>query len=501
MDFLQNLKASTTVGATANGGKTFTSSLNANVDFFAQAGSMRGRPGAVKELFWKAYDENKETALRNLVHLRNIRLGGLGERDSFRAALGHLLDIKDYVALEMLAANAPYIGRWDDLIYIMEHDFEMFKFGTMILQEQFEADLKNMKENKPVSLMAKWVPNISAHTKEKRQMAKRIASALGYKDLGKYRRDLSSLRSYLNLIEVNLASKDYDAIDFEKTPSKAMFKYREALKRHKGDQYALFIEEVLEGNSRLNASLVMPHEIVKKYEMLEQKDPVLEATWKSLDNVVGESQENIIVVADTSGSMTANYFGTSVEPYHVAQGLAIYTAERLQGAFRNHFITFSRRPSLIQLPEKGSLYSKIELYNQYSIIDNTDIEKVYQLILKTAVDNKMDQSELPTQILIISDMEFDQGASYRETTFETAKKNFFEAGYKLPSIIFWNVYASGANIPVRFNESGVALVSGFSTNVLKSVLSGKLDSPEKFMLDVLYKEEYDFVEEGISETI
>ena len=500
MDFLQNLKASTTVGVTANGSKTFTSSLNANVDFFAQVGSMRGRPEAVKQLFWKAYDENKETALRNLVHLRNIRLGGLGERDSFRAALGHLLDIKDYIALEMLATNASYTGRWDDLFYIMDHDSEMFKFGINIIQEQLEADLKNMREGESVSLLAKWIPNISAYTWEKRQMAKRIANALGYRDLGKYRRDLSSLRSYLNLIEVNLASKNYDAIDFEKTPSKAMFKYREALKRHKGDEYALFIEKVLEGKSKLNASLVMPHEIVKKYGVLGQKDPVLEATWKSLDNVIGESQENIIVVADTSASMTSNYFGSTVQPYHVAQGLAIYTAERLQGAFRNHFITFSRRPSLIQLPEKGSLFSKVELYNKYSIVDDTNIEKVYELILKTAVDAKMDQSELPTQILIISDMEFNEGVS-GETTFETAKKNFFEAGYKLPSIIFWNVYASGSNLPVRFDESGVALVSGFSTNVLKSVLSGKLDSPEKFMLDTLYKKEYDFVEEGISETI
>ena len=45
------------------------------------------------------------------------------------------------------------------------------------------------------------------------------------------------------------------------------------------------------------------------------------------------------------------------------------------------------------------------------------------------------------------------------------------AGYRLPQVVFWNLAASGIfgqkSTPVQFNEQGVALVSGFSGQLLK----------------------------------
>lgn len=507
MTFLDNLKEETTVGRTANGASTFTSSLNANLDFYAQAGSMRQNKAAIKPLFAKAYDEDREIALRNLIHLRNIRLGGLGERDAFRIAVEYLIDAKDYKAITMIAESVGYFGRWDDLVAIMAKDTKTFCIGIEVLKEQFAQDLDAMEAGETVSLMAKWVPNVSVKNAERRHMAHRIAKALGYTPRD-YRKVMVKLRSYIGVLEVKLAAKEYSSINFEKLPSKALFRYRAAFNRHLEDEYQTFIEAVNSGEKQMNGKLMMPHEVVRAYQEknfdwlrgISKLDPVLEATWKSMDDVLKDVKDNAIVVADTSGSMTYGGWGSNntVLPWDVAQGLAIYTAERLNGAFKNNFITFSSRPQLVSLPEHGTLYDKMNEYYQHSIIDSTNIEAVFDLILDTAVKNGTPQEDLPSKIVIISDMEFNicaQNASLNN--FDNAKRKFNAQGYELPSVVFWNVNAHGGNMPVRFNEQGVALVSGFSTNVLSAVLGGEISSPKEMMLKVLNKPEYDFIKLGL----
>lgn len=513
MTFLTNLKKETTDGLTQNGAPTFTSTLSANLDFYAMAGSMRGKDSEILSLFAKAYDENKETALRNLIHLRNIRLGGLGERDAFRTAVKYLVSAKDYKAIDMIVTYAGYFGRWDDVVSVMELDPKSFNLGLAVLKEQFEVDKANMAKGESISLMAKWIPNINVHNKERRVMAYKIAKALGYPATPagnkRFRKQMVAFRAYIGVLEVKLAAKDYGSINFEKLPSKALFRYRAAFGRHLADEYEAFINRVNDGEITMNAGLMMPHEIVKAYhdnsswfgpEVSDNVNPVLEATWKSLDDVLKNIEDNAIVVADTSGSMVSLGYSnkSGVAPWEVAEGLAIYTAERLEGAFKNHFITFSREPKLIQLPEHGTLRDKMAEYEGHSIVDNTNIKAVFDLILNTAVRNQTPQSELPNKIVIISDMEFDGCAENSGmSNFEVAKLKFNEAGYDLPGLVFWNVNASGSNVPVRFNEQGVALVSGFSTNVLATVLGGEITSPEEMMLQALYKTEYDFVKEGV----
>lgn len=503
MTFLDNLKAETTVGRTANGASTFTSSLNANLDFYAQAGSMRQNKAAIKPLFAKAYDEDREIALRNLIHLRNIRLGGLGERDAFRIAVEYLIDAKDYKAITMIAESVGYFGRWDDLVAIMAKDTKTFDIGIEVLKEQFAQDLDAMEAGETVSLMAKWVPNVSVKNAERRHMAHRIAKALGYTPRD-YRKVMVKLRSYIGVLEVKLAAKEYSSINFEKLPSKALFRYRAAFNRHLEDEYHAFIEAVNSGEKQMNGKLMMPHEVVRAYQdggfgWGKKVDPVLEATWKSMDDVLKGVEDNAIVVADTSGSMMSGWgYNDTVLPWHVAEGLAIYTAERLEGAFKNNFITFSTRPQLVTLPEHGTLYDKMKEYRTHSIIDSTNIEAVFDLILDTAVKNGTPQEDLPSKIVIISDMEFNICARNASlNNFDNAKRKFNAQGYELPSVVFWNVNAHGGNMPVRFNEQGVALVSGFSTNVLSAVLGGEISSPEEMMLKVLNKPEYDFIKLGL----
>lgn len=510
MSFLDNLKAETSVGRTENGAMTYTSSLNANLDFFAQAWAMRSRLGDVRNMFAKAFDENPEVALRNLIHLRNIRLGGVGERSAYLEAFKLLIDGRDKnkKMVCVLMDYMAYVGRWSDLMEVIEYgNMRSIHFveihGVKVIAKQLESDLENMKEEKPVSLLGKWIPNNSSPTGRKRRLSVKIANRLGFEGkegLRKYRQMIAMLRDYLNIIEVRLASKEYHKIDLNQVPSKALFKYRKALANHMPDEYDALLTKVETGEATMNAKHMMPHEVIRAYGSRgwgKHLDRSLEATWKSMDDVLKGVEDNAIVVADTSGSMT--WGGTdNVTPWDVAEGLAIYTAERLEGAFKGHFIVFSANPSLVTLPMSGTLLDKMTEYDKYTHnAYNTNLQKVFDLILTTAVRNKTPQKELPTKIVIISDMEFDEGVS-GVTNFDQAKRKFEQAGYELPSVVFWNVDSRHDNVPVRFDETGTALVSGFSTNILTQVLGGEITSPEQMMMKVLGKPEYDFVREALA---
>ena len=123
-------------------------------------------------------------------------------------------------------------------------------------------------------------------------------------------------------------------------------------------------------------------------------------------------------------------------------------------------------------------------------VANTNIEAVFDLILKAAVKNKLPQSELPTKLYLISDMEFDEAVDNAElSNFENAKKKFGENGYKLPDIVFWNVASRNKQQPVTKNEEGVVLVSGCTPRLFSMVASGEMN-PLVFMMEVIENERY-----------
>ena len=194
---------------------------------------------------------------------------------------------------------------------------------------------------------------------------------------------------------------------------------------------------------------------------------------------------------DGSGSMYTSY--ASVYPINVAISLAIYFAERNEGHYKNNFITFSQTPRLVEI--KGvDIYEKVKYCMTFFEIANTNLEKVFNLILRTAIKYNLPQSELPEMIYIISDMEFDSCVDTDGmTNFQSAKQKFESHGYKLPTVVFWNVYASTKNQPVTKNEQGVILVSGCNPTLFSMVTSGDID-PYKFMLQTLSVERYSGIE-------
>ena len=480
---LEHLKNEANRTYTENGAVTYATTYSDCLDLFATIGALRSsNEQEIISRFVRAFTEDPNLALKTLFFARDVR-GGLGERKVFRVCLQWLA----HNAPASVKKNIPYVaefGRWDDLLSLLGTPCE--KDAMLLIKKQLEADLESMDMGDDVSLLAKWLPSVNASNAQTVQYAKKIARFLGMTD-ATYRKTLVKLREHIRIIENSLREKDY-SFDYSKQPSKAMFKYRKAFYRNDGERYGEFLGKVSRGEAQLHTGTLTPYEIIKPffYEHVgDQEASAIDATWNAQEDFTRD--ENALVVIDGSGSM---YSRTDPMPATVALSLGIYYAERNVGSFHNHFITFSERPQLVEI--KGeTILEKVRYCHDYNEVANTNIQKVFELILRAAVNNNVPQSEMPSTLYIISDMEFDCCARGAElTNFEYAKKIFAEAGYDLPRVVFWNVQSRNKQQPVTQNEQGVALVSGCSPRIFSMLKSGIL-SPLGYMLDILGAERYE----------
>lgn len=479
---LQFLKREANMTHTENGAVTYRSTQSECLDLFATIGALRRESDEeITNRFLRAYAENADLAMKTLFFARDIR-GGIGERRVFRTILKWLAANEP----QSLEKNIQYIaeyGRYDDLLSLMGTTCE--GKALQCIKKQLAADCAALEAGESVSLLAKWLPSVNASNEDAIRKAKRIARAMGMND-AQYRKTLSALRAKISIIENNLREKDY-TFDYSKQPSKAMFKYRKAFMRNDGDRYGAFMNRVAEGTEQLHTGSLTPYELIKPFfsgNIPVQERKAIDATWKAQEDFTGG--ENALVVIDGSGSM---YCGADPIPATVALSLGIYYAERNTGAFHNHFITFSENPKLVEIKGKD-IYEKVRYCHQFNEVANTNIQRVFELILKTAVKNRVPQSEMPTKIYIISDMEFDYCTEDCSlTNFEYAQQLFAENGYQLPEVVFWNVSSRNQQQPVRVNDRGVALVSGCNPRIFSMLKAGIL-SPYAFMMDVLGSARY-----------
>ena len=469
---------------TENGAVTFRSTLSDCLDLFATAGALRlASDEEIITRFMRAFAEDRDIAMKTLFYARDIR-GGLGERRFFRTVLRYLAQTEPESVRKNIANIAEY-GRYDDILVLIGTECE--QDAIAYIRETLESDILSMQAHDGVSLMAKWLPSVNASKSETVQTAKKIARALKMSD-AEYRKTLSSLRAYIKIIENNLREKDY-SFEYDKQPSKALMKYRSAFIRNDAERYNAFLDKVINDPSLMHTGTLTPYDIVRPaliaYEMSKDERKALDTTWNALENYV--NSDNTLVVVDGSGSM---YCGGMLSPAAVAQSLGIYFAERNTGKFAGHFITFSRHPKLVKIKGRD-IYEKVRYCMSFNECSNTDIEKTFDLILSTAVKNHMKQSDLPSRIIIISDMEFDWCAEYADlSNFECAREKFAKAGYKLPKLVFWNVNSRNRQQPVTMNEQGVILVSGMSPQIFAMMKDDNLD-PYGFMMSVITAERYE----------
>lgn len=498
--FLENLQEETNYTRTENDALTYLSSGSCCLDLFAVIGALRNRPeNEILILFDRAWAENADITIKMLFYARDIR-GGLGERKVFRTLIKQLAKNNPESLIKNLWA-IPEFGRFDDFFVLLDEK-SVSKEVLAYIKDQFAKDMENLQaekldENvKRISLLGKWLPSINTSSAETSRLGKIIAKSFNLSH-AEYRKALTKLRTEISIIENFLRTKDY-TFEYSKQPSKAMLKYRAAFLRNDENRYKAFLESVEKGEAKLNTGTLYPYEIVR--ETLDAYDQTknlnadqrksLDVTWRNLPNFTND--ENAIVVIDGSGSM---YFNGNPLPAHVALSLGIYFAERNTGTFKNHFITFSEKPKLINI--KGSdIFEKIKYATSYNEVANTNIQRVFELILKTAKKNKTPQKDLPTTIYIISDMEFDSCTSNSDiTNFEYAKNLFEESGYTIPNLVFWNVQSRNNQQPVKIHETGTILVSGASPRIFSMLESGNF-SPLAFMLDVLGNERYKNIVQG-----
>ena len=479
---LQFLKKQANRTRTENDAVTHITTGSDCLDLFAAIGALRSEPDTEAiARFDRAWVENADLAVKTLFFARDIR-GGLGERKVFRAILRHMAVIAPTSVRKNLWA-VPEFGRYDDLLSLL--DSPMRQDVIAYIKIQLDADIKALEGNGPVSLLGKWLPSVNAHNADTVRYGRMIAKALGMKEAD-YRRMLTKLRAKIAIIENNLREKDY-TFDYQKQPSKAMMKYRKAFLRNDGERYKDFLSRVAKGEAKLHTGTLYPYDIIHPILSgplgVDERRSV-NVTWNAQEDFT--RSENALAVIDGSGSM---YMQGNPKPAEVALSLGIYFAERSRGAFANHFITFSSKPRLVEIKGKD-IFDKVTYCRTFNEVANTNIKAVFELILTTAVKHRLSQNELPNKLYIISDMEFDSCAENADVTnFEHAKKAFAAHGYRLPTVVFWNVQSRNEQQPVTLNEQGVVLVSGASPRVFSMIQSGNL-SPIAFMLDALNNERY-----------
>ena len=458
---------------TENGMKARKSTANAVVDLFYNIGASRGKN--IVPAFTAAFVENKELALRTALWARDVR-GGSGERELFRNILRHLenTDVKSAV---LLMAKVPELGRWDDLL--------VFK-GDFLKQMAFEMIKNALEANN--GLCAKWMPRQGETAAEMRKY-------FGWSPKF-YRKRLVELTK---VVETQMCAKQWGEINFSHVPSVAASRYKKAFNRNT-PMYATYVESLVKGDDpkvKVNAGAVYPYDVLKgriggymKFDKTELD--LVQKQWEALPNFVGDA--NILPLVDVSGSMSCPAGGhgskSGLTCMEVAVSLGLYLADKNTGKFKDTFLTFSNKPELLNL--KGNINQKIDQMVKSNWAMNTDMIAAFKKILDVAVKGNVPQEEMPAMLLILSDMQFDQCVEYDDNALQAIERNYRNAGYEMPKVVFWNLNASYGNAPVKFNETGTALVSGFSPAIVKPLLSCDMDSftPEAIMLKTIMDDRY-----------
>lgn len=500
---------------TENGDVAYTTTQNNNLDFFFGASLFRGNDEKAVQAFIKAYTQNKNLAVKNLFYLRDIK-GGQGLRSPFRACLAWLAKENPELVINLLPKFVEY-GRWDDILFLglktEGFDENLILEVESFVNEQFIKDSLTLLENKnakekgetkvkPISLLAKWMPKINSKSPKVRQLAYRWANVLAGGNKKLYRKALRDLREHLKLVETALVNKDYDSITYEHVPARAMKKYSKAFERNDKERYSSYIESLQSGKNeagleklKQRSKNLFPYEILIQSKNGQRE--MSELLWTAMQEQNPNLGQNSIVVYDSSGSMGVTVPQTNnVRVIDVAQSLAIALAEKATGPFKDKVITFSRTPRFIDLDGATSLHDKIQRLRGFSIAENTDISKLYDLIFEASLAATNPEDYLK-QVIIVTDCQFDavasyQGVTYDKSTYDVVKQKFVDAGIPMPQMVYWNLNARTFTIP-SVDIENVALISGFSTNIVTSLTKGL--SGEDIMLDALNK--YSFVDEVI----
>lgn len=474
MNFVEALENETNYGYTENGAVKHNTTKNDILDMFALCGAYRNRSDEdCIHMFKKALEQDEVLALKCLFYLRDCR-GGQGERRFFRVCF-HWLCNNHPKAARRNIENVAIYGRYDDVLYACDNT-PVMKDALDFIKKQLILDM----DCKTPSLLAKWLPSENASSAETKRMGNIVREHLGMTHK-QYRKTLTYLRQLINIVETLMSHNMWDKIEFDKIPSKAGLIYKNAFARRDiiAKKYEAFAKDAA---TKVNAAVLNPVDIAHRafqstlYGLEDPERIMLQKYWDNLPNYYGDRTENAIAVVDVSGSMAG-------VPMEAAVSLGAYMAERNTGAFYNKFITFSESPELVNFTGVD-VVDKFNRCRKANWGYNTNIEKVFDLLLNTAIRNNIKPEDMPERVYVFSDMEFDIGCGFggswwssapisreKDTLFEDMAKKWKAYGYNMPPLVFWNLNARTENIPALGGR--YSYVSGFSPVMIKTILSGK----------------------------
>jgi hypothetical protein len=482
-----------------------------------------GKVSGRLSLFFKAVrglDEKElhkyltEACTENLVdtcvltfHLRDCR-GGKGERSLGRTAFVWLMQ-NWYPEMIKLVPHIPNYGRWDDLFVLWPNVCDSTNDLLPVVRcmaSQLSEDLSNMLNGKPISLCAKWAPTEGGSIDKKYNVVDALCKVLGVNKM-QYRKEyIVPLRSYLKIVEKYMCEKRWDEIDFGKVPSCAMKRLKKAFEKHSKETFAEWKSKLSTGETKVNAKVLQPHELCCEVRKTGKADEVCEAQWKVILEQVKENckLKDMLVVVDTSSSMdnwsdrTRKKDLSGFAPIDVSCALGLIVSSAVQGPFHNHVITFNEVPTFKIIPD-GTLAQRWTNIKNIPWGGNTNFQAIFDMILAKGKSYGLKQEDMPKNVLVISDMQFDEANGRNtKTNFEMVEKKYLSSGYKRPNIIFWNVAAGHSDFPVSVGDNGTALISGFSPSILKSFLTGIEYNPESIMRATIDDERYDLIRKTLS---
>ena len=467
---------------TTNGAVALDTSKNAVLDLFSVIGSLRNASKDRVTSLWKyAFRENADLAMKTLFYARDVR-GGLGERETFRTILKYAAENSPESVKKNLHL-VGYFGRFDDLYALVGTPCEDAMWQVM--KEQFQMDLSAMREGKSVSLLAKWMKTPDASSESTRKLGIQTALKLGY-TVKAFKRDLRALRKYLDIPEIKMCANEWSTILYKNVSANCMMKNRNSFKAHDEAGFLAYLDSVKRGEVSIKAGTLYPYEIVEKYLYGgERSNDVLNLQWESLPNYAEDG--NVLIMADVSGSMKGRPMATSV-------GMAMYFAERNQGDFHGLFMTFSNKPQFVEV--KGdTIFERIHNIQRANWEMNTDLDAAMKKILDLAKNSGTSKEDMPKALVIVSDMQIDRCVDTNDDRlfYDRWKEKFEEAGYDMPSIVFWNVYSEKDTFHSDCNIKGVQYYSGQSVSVFKNIFQGIEYDPVEAMLAVLLNERYEKV--------
>lgn len=465
---LNSTASTANVARTTNGMKALQSTLSNTTDLFFKIGASRGKN--ITAQFEKAYREDREMALRVAQWARDVR-GGAGERELFRQTLKWLeKNQPDELVATRILKNVAEIGRWDDLLIFENAEVKSYAFR--LIREALDAGN---------GLCAKWMPRKGPKALELREF-------LGWSPKF-YRKRLVELTK---VVEQQMCAKQWNEINFSHVPSLAMSRYSKAFGKNAPDHFTAFKEALKKGDpkiAKVNAGAVYPYDIIKN---VRRGDSALaDEQWKALPNFIGDA--SILPIVDVSGSMTCKAGGhqskSDITCLDVAVSLGLYCADKNTGPFKDVFLTFSNRPQFQTVT--GTLSEKVRKMERPDWEMSTNLHAAFDEILKVAVRNNVAREDMPKVLLIMSDMQFNCCTGFDDRAIQMIRRKYNDADYEMPNVVFWNINAY-ENVPVRFDEKGTALVSGFSPSIMKAVLAADMDSmtPEAVMKKAVMSDRY-----------